>query len=78
MKDGDEYGLFPLEDGEDLKIADQMIRAPELLFSLGKKITGIDVTPLPQLVANCISNCPVSKQNALSDNLVLGGGTSLL
>ncbi|XP_072833772.2 actin-2 [Pogona vitticeps] len=66
---------YTLPDGNPVKIGDQLFRAPETLFSPGD--AGVTAPGVHQMIADSISKCDSSIQQALWKNVVLAGGSTL-
>merc|ERR1711879_1063911 len=59
-----------------IDVGDERFLGPELFFN--PEIYGTqNVTPLPQLVDECIQNCPIDTRRQLYRNVVLSGGSTM-
>ncbi|XP_065584311.1 actin-like [Artemia franciscana] len=66
---------YQLPDGQVITIGNEAFICPEALFQpnfLHRTSSGIH-----NLLYNSIMECPVEKQNALLDNIILSGGTTM-
>jgi len=67
---------YELPDGEIIAVGDEQYRCSELLFR--PSYTGLSMPGLTDNLYNSIMKCDKEIQKTLYNNLVLGGGTTLL
>jgi len=69
-------GVFPKTKKEwKIEIGYERFLAPEIFFHPEIFVDGM-TTPLPQVVDNCISQCPIDYRRRLYNNIVLSGGST--
>ncbi|XP_069755323.1 actin-1-like [Narcine bancroftii] len=66
---------YRLPDGKQIRISDELFRAPELLFT--PENTGLKDNGVHKLMLNSIAKCERSLHNELYNNMLLCGGSSL-
>jgi len=71
-----EYVDYELPDGQTLELGPEMFSAPELLFR--PALNEIDGIGVHEMLLNSIGKCSLDARNALTENLILSGGTTMI
>jgi len=67
---------YELPDGQNITLANELFRAPEILFM--PSIIGLEANPIHTMLYTCIMRCDVDIRKDLYGNVVLAGGSSML
>ena len=75
-KKNDNKKEFILPDGNVMELGNEIYEIPESIFN--PSIIEMETNNLPQTVVDSINKCDISTRKELFNNIVLGGGNTLL
>lgn len=80
LSDSDNQPEYTFADGRTVKLGDEILKCTEILFEPhGFGSFGHDVKGIHELAAECITELPTQEiHDALSSNIILCGGTTML